>query len=153
MKIKIIQVGKMRNKNLQAMMEEFLKRLRPFAKIEIVTIKESSPSKTVTPKKCVEEEGQRINKHLEGFVVALDETGNEMTSREFAGFLRKFETSGKTVCFVIGGAYGLSEKVKTDAGALFALARLTFTHEMAAVFLLEQIYRGVCILKGKAYHN
>ncbi|MBI2634043.1 23S rRNA (pseudouridine(1915)-N(3))-methyltransferase RlmH [Candidatus Peregrinibacteria bacterium] len=158
MKIRVVQVGKTKKQEIHDMVEEFLKRLRPFAKIEIIVIQPSPPSKTVTKEKCSEEEGARILKQLNGFAlngftVAMDERGKEMTSYEFADFLNKFRSSGETLTFVIGGAYGLSENVKAHTDAILSLSKMTFTHEMVRAFLVEQIYRGFCILHKKEYHN
>lgn len=115
---------------------EYLKRLKPFAKVEVVHIKDEKSMKLGT-----------------GQLIVLDESGKEMSSKEFAGFLEKFKDSGETVTFVIGDAYGLSEDFKKKAKLLFSLSKMTFTHQMVKLFLLEQIYRGLSIILGKEYHN
>jgi len=74
------------------------------------------------------------------------------TSIEFSELLGKANDSGENIVFVIGGAYGLSEGLKRSAKVLLSLSKMTFTHQMIRFFLLEQIYRGFCILKGKEYH-
>lgn len=161
MKIRIIQIGKTKNDYVLEGMEEFVKRLKPFASLDFLTLKEIIPSKTFSKEKAVEEEGKEIlkvldreNKSGNSCLILLDEKGKEMTSVEFAGFLGKYADSGQTINFVIGGPYGLSEEVKTRGGALLlAMSKMTFTHQMIRLFLLEQIYRGVSILKGKEYHN
>jgi len=154
MKIQIIQVGKTKEKLYKIMESEFLKRLGPFSTVTITEIKPVTPSKTFTKARCVEEEGERIlGSDLRGFVVALDETGREKSSAEFAEFLKGFEDRGEAVIFVIGGPYGLSKEVKERADLTLSLSRMTFTHQMVRLFLLEQIYRGICIIHGKEYHN
>lgn len=155
MKIRIIFVGKMKDSWIQESADEFLKRLKPFADMEIVTLKDVSPSKTVTVARCINEEGESILGALkEGeFVVALDERGKALDSVEFAEFLRRKKDMGEKICFIIGGAFGLSDAVKERADLLFSMSKMTFTHQMIRVFLLEQIYRGICIIHGKEYHN
>lgn len=165
MKIRIIQIGKTKNDYVLEGMEEFVKRLKPFASLEFLTLKEIATSKAFSREKAVAEEGKEILKALTAgsksenqCLVILDEKGKEMTSVEFAGFLGKYADMGKTVNFVIGGPFGLSEEVrnlaKTSGNAsLLAISKMTFTHQMVRLFLLEQIYRGVSILKGKEYHN
>lgn len=88
-------------------------------------------------------------------MVLLDEKGKEFTSREFAGWLSRQMSAGvsKGLTFVIGGPYGFSDAVYSRASQKIALSRMTFTHEMARVLLLEQIYRGLSILRGSPYHH
>ena len=155
MKIRIIQVGKTKDVYLQEGVEEFMKRLGPFVALEIVDLKEVSPSKTFSEEKCKEAEGESILKALgsEDFVVALDERGKHLDSAGFGELLGKYKDSGQTVSFVIGGAFGLVEAVKARADLILSLSHMTFTHQMIRLFLLEQIYRGICIIYGKRYHN
>lgn len=155
MKIRIIQIGKTKDGYLKEGIEEFLKRLKPFANMEFLTLKEIIPSKAYSVEKAKMEEGEEILKVLKSdeHVVVLDEKGKDMTSVEFAKFLGKFADQGQTICFVIGGPYGLSAAVRTRANTLLSFSHMTFTHQMVRLFLVEQIYRGVSILKGKEYHN
>lgn len=157
--IKIIQIGKNKDQYITEATEEFLKRLRSFAKVEIIVLREFSASKTFTKEHCVEEEGQQIlktlrslNKNGDCLIVPLDEKGKEYTSVEFSGFLRQSRDNGRTVVFIVGGAYGLAEEIK-KSGKPLGLSKMTFTHQLVRVFLLEQIYRGFCILNGKEYHH
>lgn len=115
---------------------EYLKRLKPFARVEVINVKD-----------------EKSVKFGEGQLIVLDESGKEMSSKEFAGFLEKFKDSGETINFVIGNAYGFSEDFKKKANILFSLSKMTFTHQMVRLFLLEQIYRGLSIIMGKEYHN
>jgi 23S rRNA (pseudouridine1915-N3)-methyltransferase len=157
MKIKIIQIGKNKDKYLDEGVNEFLKRLKSFCKIEIQTLKEIAPSKTFTKEKCVELEGKEILANLENsdedFIVALDERGREFTSIEFAKFLQQRNSLGISLCFIIGGAFGLSSEVKKRSNLMISFSKMTFTHQMIRMFLLEQIYRGFCISTGKVYHH
>lgn len=164
MKIRIIQIGKTKDSYLEEGIAEFTKRLSPYVKLEIVTLKEVMASKAFTKEHCKEFEGVEILKVLEGkgggrdggdvgAIIALDEHGKEFTSVEFSQFLGKFFDRGERINFIIGGPYGLAENVRKKAGALCSLSKMTFTHQMIRLFLLEQIYRGVSIIKGKEYHN
>lgn len=150
MKIRIIQVGKTRDFDLQ----EFVKRISPFAQLEIVDLKEVAPSKTFSRERCKEQEGEQILRALgEDFIVALDEGGKQMDSREFSNLIGKSKDAGRTLVFVIGGPFGLSAAVKQRADLLLSFSKMTFTHQMIRLFLLEQIYRAFCILHGKEYHH
>lgn len=160
MKIKIIQIGKTKDDYVAEGIEEFLKRLRPFAKIEIITLRETVAGKTFTREHCKGKEGTEILKTIgsmskseKPYVIALDEKGKEFTSMEFSRLLGKFTDSGQLLVYVIGGPYGLADEVKQSADNILAMSKMTFTHQMIRLFLLEQIYRGVSILKGKEYHN
>ncbi len=155
MKIIILQVGKAKENEVQMLCDEWIKRLSPFLRIEIKTLKETSPSKTFPIDRCIAEEGKGILDAVDkdSFVVALDEKGREMKSIEFADFLATKQDEGRTVTFIIGGAFGLSDEVKKRADILMSMSKMTFTHQMVRLFLLEQIYRGFCIIKGKEYHH
>ncbi|MEK7672289.1 MAG: 23S rRNA (pseudouridine(1915)-N(3))-methyltransferase RlmH [Patescibacteria group bacterium] len=155
MKIRIIQVGKTKDKYIEEGLAELVKRLKAFAKLEIVTLKEVAASKAFTREHCKDFEGKQILQNLQKdeVVILLDEKGREMNSVEFAGFLEKYVDEGREVVFVIGGPFGLSEEVKKKANATIALSKMTFTHQMVRLFLLEQIYRGFCIINGKEYHH
>jgi 23S rRNA (pseudouridine1915-N3)-methyltransferase len=146
MKIKLISVGRSKDKNLHSLIEEYKKKISYDAKLEVLEIKDSNP----------EEEGRKILELLNNikepsFVFALSEEGKEHTSTEFAHKLRQLSFD-RTIVFVIGGPFGLSEKAKENA-ELLSLSKMTFTHEMARLFLLEQIYRALSIIKNKKYHK
>lgn len=147
--LKIIQVGKSRD--FAEVEAKFLKMLGQFAKVEVIRLAEKKASKTFPVERCVEEEGEMILKAMEGdeFVVALDELGDQLSSVEFGEFLGR----RPKITFVIGGAFGLSAAVKASSHKTLSFSKMTFTHQMVRVFLLEQIYRGFCILKGKEYHH
>ena len=106
--------------------------------------------------KMKEAEAEIILKQLgtNEVMILLDEKGKQYTSNEFAGFLQKKMNSGfKSVCFVIGGAYGFSNTLYNKAVGKIALSKMTFTHEMARLFFIEQTYRAMTILKGEKYHH
>ncbi|MFH1439734.1 MAG: 23S rRNA (pseudouridine(1915)-N(3))-methyltransferase RlmH [Candidatus Woesearchaeota archaeon] len=144
--IKIINVGKTKEKYLKHGIDDFLDRIKHFHKIQYIEIKD---------KKNIEEEGKNIlNKIKDEFVVVMDEKGNGCNSKIFAEFITKkcFEDT-RQIAFIIGSAEGLSDKVKEKADLRLALSQMTFTHEMARLFLVEQIYRAFTILKGIKYHK
>lgn len=136
MRIKIIQIGKVKDTYLKEGENQFLKRLSPYAKIEILNLKDENSVKLD-----------------DTFLVVMDEQGKEMNSKDFAKFLEDFKDSGQTVNFVVGGAYGFSNQFKKKANLLLSLSKMTFTHQMARLFLIEQIYRGLSIIAGKEYHH
>jgi 23S rRNA (pseudouridine1915-N3)-methyltransferase len=157
MKIQIIQVGKNKDRYIEEGVREFVKRLQQFCNLEIVTLKSASEGGKMPRAKVVAEETKKIMAALprDCHLVVLDEKGREMESREFSDFLGGFKDRGETLCFLIGGAFGLPESLKEEAsrtGTLLSFSKMTFTHQMIRLFLLEQIYRGFCILNGKEYH-
>lgn len=152
--IKIIQIGKTKDKFFLEAEIEFLKRLRPFATIEQVTIEESkAPRKDI--KKAINEEGEKILKHIstDSFLVALERTGQELSSERFSKLIKDQRDFGRgKMTFIIGGVYGLSLEVLQKANFKLSLSKMTFTHQMIRIFLLEQIYRAFMIIEGRRYH-
>ena len=146
--INIIQVGKTKDSYFREAESEYLKRLSRYAKISVETIEEDKKGDDRV--KAMKREGESIMKKLreDAFVVALEIGGKSYSSEEFASFLKE---SGK-VTFVIGGPYGLSEEVLNRANVKLSFSKMTFTHQMIRVILLEQVYRGCTILEGKKYH-
>jgi 23S rRNA (pseudouridine1915-N3)-methyltransferase len=140
--IKIIAVGRIKERFVSEGIAEYTKRLGSLARLEIIEIRDSNK----------EEEAEKILKAVgDDFLVALDVCGKELSSEEFALFLKK--NNDKKISFVIGGPEGLSSKVIDGAGYKLSLSKMTFTHEMCRLFLLEQIYRGHMILSGRSYHK
>lgn len=144
MLIKVLVVGRLKDRAIQARCDEFAKWLGPYAKLEVQELPDSNVAK----------EGQAILKALErdrgAALVALSEEGKEFTSVKFAEVLGKFD---RKVVFVIGGSYGLAPEIRVKADLLWSLSRLTFTHELARLLLFEQLFRAVNILHGGSYHN
>ena len=144
MLIKVLVVGRLKDRAIQARCDEFAKWLGPYAKLEVQELPDSNVAK----------EGQAILKALErdrgAALVALSEEGKEFTSVKFAEVLGKFD---RKVVFVIGGPYGLAPEIRAKADLLWSLSRLTFTHELARLLLFEQLFHAVNILHGGSYHN
>lgn len=150
MKFRFVWVGKTRDKNWKALQDDYLKRLSHFVACEIKEVKDASvPGRKET-------EGNRILESLnpKSFAVLLEVNGSQISSEELAQRLNKWENRGiKEISFVIGGAEGVSAAVAERADDGLSLSFLTFTHEMARVVLLEQLYRAYTILRGFPYHN
>jgi len=152
--IKIIALGKLKESYWEEAENEYFKRLKPYAKIELVELSEEPFREGDDREKIKSLEAAKIQKILPegGLVIALHETGKEFTSPQFAKFLEDNSTRGETMTFVIGGPLGLHESVLKIAMQQLSLSQLTFPHQMVRTILLEQIYRGVTIQKGKQYH-
>lgn len=158
MKITIIQVGKTKQSYFQEAEAEYLKRLQPYANINIITLKEASApydQNESTRSVAKDKEALEIHKHIpkDTFLVALDEHGKTMTSLQFADFLmKKKDFEGANVTFLIGGPFGLAEQILKKAQLKLSFSPMTFTHEMIRTMLLEQVYRAFTIMTGKKYH-
>jgi 23S rRNA (pseudouridine1915-N3)-methyltransferase len=143
MNIKIIAVGKVKDRAYREKIEEYSDRICHDARIETAEIKDSGR----------EEEGRKVLDHLrreQGHVIALDERGSLVSSTAFA---RKLSATQQKIVFVIGGPDGLADDVKKNVRECIALSPLTFTHEIARLLLLEQIYRAISIIKNRKYHR
>jgi len=141
----VIAVGKMKNRSLAALCDDFCKRLKRQGNFELIELKDGD----------VESEGQRILEALvkrsDAKIYAMAEEGKTRSSQKLAEEL--YALQGRPAVFIIGGAYGLSNAVKAQADELFALSPLTFTHEIARMLLCEQLYRAVSIQTGSKYHH
>jgi len=146
MKIKVIWPGKTKEQFINEGLNKYLKLLQPYAEISLIELREEKGSDIL---KMLKKEGERILK-LQVPYTLLDEKGDAMTSGEFAQYLGEPVPS---VNFVLGGAYGVSEEVKKAARKKLSLSKMTFTHEMARLFFLEQLYRAFTILHKRGYHH
>ena len=134
----------------------YLKRLTPFAKIEILEVKEglggaAKPDENKT--RVIEAESLLKNIPADAIVVELDETGTNPTSPVFARHLQEWGRNGETIVFLIGGSWGLDASVTARAKFVLSLGKHTLPHLLARIVLLEQIYRSETILTGKVYHK
>ncbi len=158
MKITIIGAGKLKEKYLREGINEFLKRLSPFAKVKIIEINEekmpSDPSEA-TKKKVLALEGERLLAQVppQAYLIVLDIKGEEVSSEKLSQKLDALALSGQSeIAFLIGGAFGLSEDVRQKADWRWSFSPLTFTHQMIRLLLTEQIYRAFKISRGEKYH-
>lgn len=152
--IKLIIVGKYKETYWKEAEKEYIKRLSPYAKLDIIEIKEEAFRNNDDRDSIKSLEADKIKKHLDpdAIVIALHETGKEFTSVEFANFLQRNSTRGEKLQFIFGGPLGLDQSILEKANVQLSLSQLTFPHQMARVILLEQLYRAVTIQKGKQYH-
>ena len=155
MKLRILCMGKTHEQFIKDGIEKFLRYLKPYAEVEFQELREEKILDLKEAPKVRKKEALKIEKALPpaAFTIALDERGREFTSLEFAEFLNDaMESGAREMAFVIGGAMGLDETVTAKARTVIALSRWTFTHEMARLVLLEQLYRSYTIIKGRPYH-
>lgn len=159
MKIKIIAVGSIKEQYFKDAINEYIKRLTPYTKVEIVEVDDISSKANARLKEeeqVKEKEGARLLSkiHANDYVVTLDLNQNEFDSVSFSMRLEEMFIKGQsTIVFVIGGSLGLSEQIKRRANESLTLSKMTFTHQMTRVILLEQIYRAFKIAKGEKYHK
>ena len=151
--VKIITIGSIKENSYNYLIREYIKRLNPYVKLEIIELKSEGFIRESDKEKTKKAEGQRILKATENIgdarVFLLEENGREFNSLKFADFLAK---DTRQIIFIIAGALGFSPEVKIKIKESISLSKFTFPHEMARLILLEQIYRGVAIKKNKKYH-
>ncbi len=156
MNIKLIAIGKTDHKNLQALMDEYQKRLLFYIKFELEIIPDIKNAKNLSEPQQKEKEGELIMQKLSptDFLILLDENGKSFSSVEFSEELQKKMNAGlKTLVYVIGGPYGFSEAVYQKAQQKISLSKMTFSHQMVRLFFIEQLYRGFTILRNEPYHH
>ena len=152
-KIVIYEVGKTDDKYLVEGIDKYLKRLKHYVKLEIQTIKESRQK--LATLKTQEETSQIFSKISNNdYVILLDEHGKELSSVEFAAFIEDMNLNNpNNLLFIIGGAYGHSDHLRQRANMILSFSKMTFSHQMIRLFLVEQIYRAFTIIKNEKYHN
>lgn len=153
MKLQIVFVGKTTEKYLLEGMDDFINRLSRYVAVTVDVVKASTIKEV---KKAMEEEEGNILARLQpgDFLVILDENGSEMTSRHLAVKIQKWMTEGKSrIVFVVGGAFGITPSLKSKANYILSLSKLTFTHQMVRLLLVEQLYRAMTILRNEKYHH
>lgn len=159
MRIRVVMVGKVREKYLFTGITEYLKRLAPYARVELLQVADEPAPEGASgaqEEQTKAREGQRLLKLLEPgqFVVALDGGGAMLSSEELAALLEDRALRGQPqISFVIGGSLGLAPEVLERADLKLSLGRMTFLHQMVPLILLEQIYRGFKINRGEPYHK
>lgn len=155
MKIKIIALGKIKEKFLKDGIDEFMKRLTPYAAVEIVElnpieIKDNQVDKALT------EEGERILANIkpDSYVITMEILGKQLSSEEFASKINEITNSGiSELVFIIGSSCGISPVVSARANFKLSISKMTFLHQFARLLLVEQIYRAFKILKNETYHK
>lgn len=156
MNIKLIVVGKSEEKYLREAVEIYLKRLTHYINFEIVVLPDVKNAKNMSVAELKDKEAELILKQTAKAdkVVLLDEKGKEYSSVEFSKYIAKqMNASVKTLAFVVGGAFGFSEKVYSQANEKLSISKMTFSHQMIRLLFVEQLYRAFTIIKGEPYHN
>ncbi|WP_417886761.1 23S rRNA (pseudouridine(1915)-N(3))-methyltransferase RlmH [Zunongwangia sp.] len=156
MTIKLRCIGKTDSKELQKLIDVYLKRLQFYTKFELEIIPDLKKAKNLDENQQKIKEGELILNKVQAsdFIILLDENGKQYSSEDFSDYLQKRMNSGlKQLIFVIGGPYGFSDEVYQRANAKISLSKMTFSHQMVRLFVTEQIYRGFTILKNEPYHH
>lgn len=158
MKIAIVAAGKIKEKYLTAGIAEFTKRLTPYVKLNIIEIDEEkmpdNPSEA-DKQKTLTKEGERLLKQVpnDSYLIVLDVYGKNLSSEELSAEIDKLGVQGTSnITFLIGGAFGLSKEVRQAAKLKLSFSKMTFTHQMIRLLLVEQIYRACKISRGEKYH-
>nr|WP_321243310.1 23S rRNA (pseudouridine(1915)-N(3))-methyltransferase RlmH [uncultured Psychroserpens sp.] len=156
MTIKLLAIGKTDNKDLQALIDDYQKRLGFYIKFEFEIIPDLKKVKNLREDQQKQKEGELILSKLNAtdVLILLDENGKQFDSVGFSNYLQKHMNSGiKRLVFVIGGPYGFSPDVYQKANGKLSLSKMTFSHQMIRLFVIEQLYRGFTILKNEPYHH
>jgi 23S rRNA (pseudouridine1915-N3)-methyltransferase len=156
MTIKFLAIGKTDNKQLQALIDDYQKRLGFYVKFEFEIIPDLKKVKNLSEDQQKQKEGEFILNKLNptDVLILLDENGKQLDSVAFSNYLQKHMNSGiKQLVFVIGGPYGFSPEVYQKANGKLSLSKMTFSHQMIRLFVIEQLYRGFTILRNEPYHH
>ncbi|MEH7481294.1 23S rRNA (pseudouridine(1915)-N(3))-methyltransferase RlmH, partial [Neobacillus drentensis] len=159
MNISIVTVGKLKEKYLKQGIEEYLKRLTAYAKVDVIEVSDEKAPEILSELEMVQvkqKEGERILAKIsqDTYVIALAIQGKLGSSEELADSLDKLATYGKSkIAFVIGGSLGLSEEVIKRSNEQLSFSRMTFPHQLMRLILVEQIYRAFRINRGEPYHK
>lgn len=156
MKIKLLAIGKTDSKPLQLLIDEYQKRLKHYVKFDLEIIPDIKNAKNLSETQQKEKEGELILNKIQSTdtLILLDDKGKQYTSVEFSKYLQKKMNSGlKQLVLLIGGPYGFSDAVYQKSQGKLSLSKMTFSHQMIRLFVVEQIYRGFTILRNEPYHH
>lgn len=156
MKITFVAVGSVKKSSIGEASADYLKRIKRYAPVDIVEVKDEGASLKMPREDVLRKEGQRILSALGqgGYTVVLADTGSSMTSGAFSKFIEGLMNQGrKNVSFVVGGAYGLHKDVYDTADLVLSLSAMTLPHDLARLFLYEQVYRAFTIMRGEPYSH
>ncbi len=156
MTITLLAIGKTDNKQLISLIDEYQKRLSHYIKFKLEIIPDIKNTKNLSVIEQKNKEGELILKKInsQDRLILLDENGKEFSSIDFSKYLQKQMNSGiKNLVLVIGGPYGFSEAVYKKSSGKISLSKMTFSHQMIRLFIVEQLYRGFTILKNEPYHH
>ena len=155
MKTILLLVGKTQNKNFQAGISDYSERITHYMPFEIKVIPELKNTRNLNEEQQKVREGELILKELQpaDTVVLMDEHGKELRSIELAQWLQGKQNISRRLVFVIGGPYGFSPDVYARANEQLSLSKMTFSHQMVRLIMVEQLYRACTILTGEPYHH
>lgn len=156
MQINLLCIGKTDDKEITSLISYYIKRLPKHWNFEIIEIPDVKNAKNLSSELLKKEEARLFLNYIDrtDLVMILDEKGKQYTSREFSQKIDLWMNSSvKKIHLLIGGAYGFSEEIYTRANDKISLSKMTFTHQMIRLFIVEQLYRADQILQGKPYHN
>ena len=156
MKIKIIALGKIKEKFLKDGTDEFLKRLIPYSPVEIIEIPPVEIKDENLTQKALDEEGEKILSHIkpQSYVITMEINGKQFSSEDFSKKLEDLINTGTNeTIFVIGSSCGISKNVSDRADLKMSLSKMTFLHQFARLLLVEQIYRAFKIMRHETYHK
>ena len=150
--IKIICIGKLKEKYLKQAEEEYSKRLKKYTNLEIIELQDESFNEI---EKNKEIEADKILKHLnqKDYIITLEIEGNQLTSEEFSKKIDNILISNSNITFIIGGSDGLSNRIKELSNYKLSFSKMTFPHQLFRIILLEQIYRSYKIINNEKYHK
>jgi len=152
-KLKVLWPGKTRNADLRNLQDYYLRRINQIERCEIIETKNVKGLSEKDGERIKDLEAERLEKHFkDDYIICLFDKGKEMSSEELARFLEKISAgSARAVTFVVGGFLGMAERVLERADTHLSLSKMTFSHELSRIMLLEQIYRSLTIARGKQY--
>ena len=153
MRIRILWPGKTKNREIRNLQQHYLERINHMVPCELVQTKEARGIEEKFSDKIKEIEAKGLEKQLrDDYIICLFDGGKEMSSSEFASCLKdQGSSSTRGISFVVGGFLGLSERILKRADFLLSLSKMTFSHELARIVLLEQVYRALSLLRGRQY--
>jgi 23S rRNA (pseudouridine1915-N3)-methyltransferase len=156
MKISLIFVGKTREAYLREGIEDFLGRLRRYVPLEVRIVRAERITREGQEARVMALESQRVLTAVPkgAHLVVLDRLGKQMDSEALARWWQKLEHQGcQKLCFAVGGALGFTDQLQSEAQTLLSFSKMTFTHEMSRLLLVEQLYRACTIMRGEKYHK
>jgi len=153
MKIRLIVPGRITG-FIKDGVDHYKKLLRRFADVEIITIARDRDIKKARKDIIIRKEAERIERYLRerAFLLLLDVRGKELGSEDFSELLGRILERGKNLDIVIGGPFGIGDSIRKKADFLLSISKMTFTHELCVILILEQLFRAFKILKGETYH-
>lgn len=156
LKIKIIALGKIKEKFLKEGINEFLKRLTPYASVTVLELSPIEIKDENLTEKILEEEGEKILSNIKplDYVITMEIEGKQLSSENFADKITDLTNDGvQEIVFVIGSSCGIGKNVSKRANFKMSMSKMTFLHQFARLILVEQIYRAFKIIKGETYHK